>query len=269
MSIQFTKMQALGNDFVVIEAMTQPFSMTSQQIALMGDRRHGIGFDQLLVIEPSHEKSADFIYRIFNADGGEVGQCGNGARCVALYIKTQKLSDKDEVILQTKETALHCRVLSDDRVAVQMGAPMFQPEAIPFDGSQAPTIELEFGVVNVGNPHAVIRVDDVDVVDLNRWGSALAEDPRFPEGVNVSVLAVQAPDAIQLRVFERGVGETEACGSAACAAMTLGYQEGWLDSSVTVTQPGGDLEISWQGTDSKIEMIGPAEFVFRGEYLLL
>ena len=268
-NIKFTKMQALGNDFVVIDATKQPFLLTPQQMQQMSDRRCGVGFDQLLVLELSRHQGSDFYYRIFNADGAEVGQCGNGARCVALYIKEKALSDKDAIVLQTREVKMQCRLLSDGRVSVLMGQPKFEPEEIPFDPSQPPSLDREFGVVNVGNPHAVMVVDDVDAVDLTRLGRAFEADARFPEGVNVSVMSVRQPNALALRVFERGVGETEACGSAACAAMVLGRKQGLLDARVVVSQPGGDLEIIWQDVDSSIEMIGPAAFVFYGDYPLL
>ena len=262
-------MQALGNDFVVIDATKQSFALSSEQIQRLGDRHRGVGFDQLLVIEPSRDIASDFYYRIFNADGGEVAQCGNGARCVALYIKSEGLCDRDEIVLQTQEAELRCRMLGNNQVSVSMSPPKFEAAEIPFDPSQSASVDLEFGVVNVGNPHAVIVVDEINADDLVQWGAALASDARFPEGVNVSAVVVKSRDAVVLRVFERGVGETEACGSAACAVMVLGYQQGWLDSHVTLSQPGGDLKISWQGTDSLIEMQGPAEFVFLGEYRLL
>lgn len=266
MGISFTKMQALGNDFVVIDATKAPFPLTPEQIERMGDRRFGVGFDQLLVLEPSQDQDADFYYRIFNVDGGEVGQCGNGARCAALFIKDHGLSNREEIILQTMETRIQCRLLSDGRVSVMMNPPVFNDADIPFDPSQPASSDVEFSVVNVGNPHAVILVDDVDTADLVQWGEALAGDRRFPEGVNVSVMVVDGSKNIQLRVFERGVGETQACGSAACAAMVIGHQQGLLDTRVTVSQPGGDLEISWQGIDSSIEMVGPAGSIFHGEY---
>lgn len=269
MTIQFTKMQALGNDFVVIESMKQPFSLGEQDIQLMGDRRRGVGFDQLLVIEPPRDEQSDFYYRIFNADGGEVGQCGNGARCVALYIKTMGLSDKDSITLQTNESRLVCHVLSDGRVSIEMEPPKFEEDEIPFDPSQPAIASVGFDVANVGNPHAVVFVDDVQTIDLGDLGRQFEQDRRFPEGVNLSVMSVETPRHVQLRVYERGVGETEACGSAACAAMTIAHHKGMIGARVRVSQPGGDLEVAWQGSDSSIEMIGPAEMIFRGEYLLL
>jgi len=262
-------MQSLGNDFVVIDATKVAFSLSSTAIQRMAKRRLGIGFDQLLVLEPTRAACADYYYRIFNADGREVEQCGNGARCIALYIKMIHLMEQDKVILQTSETLISCRIISDNQVLVLLEPPKFAYGTIPYDPSQQATVlSVPFDVVNVGNPHAIIMVDDVKAVDLASWGVEFAKDKRFLKGVNVSVVAIKDPSHISLRVFERGVGKTQACGSAACAAMVLGRKKGLLDSQVIVSQPGGDLEIAWQGIDSSIEMTGSAEFVFHGKYLL-
>lgn len=266
MNISFTKMQALGNDFVVIDATQNPFPLSPTNIQKMADRHLGIGFDQLLVLEPARAAQTDFYYRIFNADGSEVGQCGNGARCMALYIKEKGLSSHDEIILQTSEMSMPCRVISKNRVSAQLGEPRFAPEAIPYVATEPPSSDVPISVVNVGNPHAVIIVDDMDAVDLAELGDTLNGDKRFPKGVNVSVMQIRNPSRVDLRVFERGVGETQACGSAACAAMAVGYQQDLLDQRVIVSQTGGDLEIAWQGPDSAIEMTGEAHFVFYGEY---
>ncbi len=269
LSIVFTKMQSLGNDFVVIDATEVAFSLSSVAIQRMAERHLGIGFDQLLVLEPTREACADYYYRIFNADGREVGQCGNGARCIALYTKIMDLINQDKVVLQTSETLISCHIISDSQVLALLEPPKFAYSTIPYDPAQQSTVlSVPFDVVNVGNPHAIIIVDDVRAIDLAAWGADFAKDRRFVEGVNVSVVAIQNPSHISLRVFERGVGKTQACGSAACAAMVLGRKKGLLDSQVIVSQPGGDLEISWQGNDSFVEMAGSAEFVFQGEYFL-
>ncbi len=274
MNIPFTKMQGLGNDFAVIDATRNVFSLSSDQIQQMADRRTGIGFDQLLVLESSEDEHADFVYRIFNADGGEVGQCGNGARCMALFIRDHGLSDCEQLTLQTREGLLNVRILKDDRVEVDMGRPCFVPADIPFVADQeAQTYQLMldnqnvvFSVVNVGNPHAVITVDDVDTIDLQDLGKRLGSDAHFPEGANVSVMQVIDNTHIHVRVFERGVGETQACGSAACAAVAVGRQQGLLTDTVTVLQSGGALEVRWQGLEHPIEMVGPAAIVYRGEW---
>jgi len=268
-SIPFFKMQALGNDFVVMDATKQPFLLSSQQIQDMSDRHLGVGFDQLLVLEPPRDADTDFYYRIFNADGSEVGQCGNGARCIARFIQQQGLSDKEDWMLQTMDTQLQCHLLNDGRIFVRMGQPQFSPEKIPYSLNKPPTTHIDFLTVNVGNPHAVIVVNEINEADLLEWGKQLSVDARFPEGVNVSVMAIQNRAHILLSVFERGVGQTQACGSAACAAVVLGRKQGLLDTQVLVSQPGGDLEVIWQGTDSQVEMIGSAEFVYQGEYKLL
>jgi diaminopimelate epimerase len=267
--IAFTKMQALGNDFVVVDATQQAFCLNQTQIQQMADRRRGVGFDQLLVLAPPRDAETSFYYRIFNADGTEVGQCGNGARCMTLFIAQQQLNDQTTWILQTSETQLTCRLLPDGRPSITLAPPQFAPEQIPYLPEQPASLAVGFGVVNVGNPHAIIAVDNLADAPLSDWGQKLANDARFPEGVNVSIMAVRNRGHIDLRVYERGVGETQACGSAACAAMVFGQKAGLLDHQVRVTQPGGDLEVSWQGVDFPIEMSGEAEFVFVGEYQLL
>lgn len=266
MTIRFTKMHGLGNDFVIIEAMDAPFSMTSEEIQRMGDRHLGVGFDQLLVIEPSAR--ADFTYRIFNSDGSEVSQCGNGARCVALYIKHMGLSLQQEIRLATRESEILCHVQTDGIVSVQLPPPKFEHADIPFEPSRPTTNRKKFFLANVGNPHAVIVVSDFEGLDLVEVGEKFVDDKRFPEGVNVSLAQIISPKKMRLEVYERGVGPTQACGSAACAAMVTCYQQGLVDAAVLVSQKGGDLEIEWAGGEAPIVMKGPANFVFYGDYLL-
>jgi len=276
MNISFTKMQGHGNDFAVIDARQETFSLTPQQIQQMADRRKGIGFDQMLVLETAKDNHADFVYRIFNADGGEVGQCGNGARCMALFIQENGFSDREQITLKTNEGLLSVRMLEDDLVEVDMGLPRFAPSDIPFKANhESNTYQLAvddqavtFSIVNVGNPHAVITVSDVDSVDLSKLGKQLGSDAHFPKGVNVSVVQLIDNSHIRLRVFERGAGETQACGSAACAAVAVGRKQGLLGDSVKVLQAGGELEICWQGVDHTVKMIGPAVTVYRGEWVL-
>jgi len=266
--IAFTKMHGLGNDFIVVNAVSQPFSLSSEDIQRMADRRLGVGCDQLLVLEPPRNTSSDFFYRIFNADGSEVGQCGNGARCMALFIKEERLSPKTEWVLQTSEVSLRCRVVSSQQVAVLFPTPLFENEAIPYLPNHPASFQEEFFVVNVGNPHAIVIVDSVESVDLYAWGQLIKKDLRFPEGVNLSVMTVVNKERIHLRVFERGAGETLACGSAAIAAVAAGRRAGLLGPNVRVTQPGGELEVLWQDLDSCIEMRGPASRVYVGDYFL-
>lgn len=275
MTISFTKMQGLGNDFMVIDATKQPFYLHPQQIRDMSDRRFGIGFDQLLVVERPQQATADFFFRIFNADGSEVAQCGNGARCIARFVKKMGLTDKTTFIVQTQQTTMQLTLVGDDCVKVDMGQPRFSPQQIPFLANEIMyqyDIELnnqlvQFAVVNVGNPHAVILVDDLKTADIANIGGRLSVHPQFPEGVNVGFMQILNRQQIQLRVFERGAGETLACGSGACAAMVIGKKQNLLADEVIVHQHGGDLTIRWFGEDASIEMIGSAEFVYEGKWL--
>jgi len=274
MEIEFTKMHGLGNDFVVIDATKQPFSLTSAQIQQMANRRYGIGFDQMLVIEESQNRQADFGFRIFNADGGEVEQCGNGARCVALYIKERKLSKKLDIRLSTLGGILETEHRPDQKIMVQMGVPRFEPQHIPFlTDKLANTYELPLNdqmvpisVVNVGNPHAVIMVDQLRSDEVQGLGEKISRHSSFPQGVNVGFVQVIDTQQIRLRVYERGSGETLACGSGACAAMVIGRRNGLLQERVTVTQPGGTLTIDWQGPQTMVKMTGPATMVYHGKW---
>lgn len=272
MKIQFSKMQGLGNDFVVIDAITQPLSLTVPQIKKMSDRRFGIGFDQLLVIEPAQDRSSDFFLRIFNADGSEVGQCGNGMRCAGRFIIKQGLSHKQNLVLSTISSRVELKLLENGAVTVDMGLPEFSPSKIPFIAKEEAltySVDVEgqvlnLGVVSLGNPHAVIQVNDLDRTEIAHLGSRLEKHTRFPQRVNVGFMQIINPEQINLRVYERGAGETLACGSGACAAAVIGRRAGLLKDHVRVTQPGGVLSIEWHGNGSPVKMSGPAEFVFDG-----
>lgn len=276
MNILFTKMHGLGNDFVVIDATKRSFDLTAQQIQAMANRHTGIGFDQMLIIEPAKDESVDFNYRIFNADGGEVEQCGNGARCVAQYIYDEKLSDKSRLCLSVKKGQIAAEINKDKLISVNMGRPYFTPQQIPFiaEREQAtyrvPLADktIEISVVGIGNPHAVVQVASVSDIDIANLGKQLATHRCFPEGVNVEFMQIINRKTIALRVYERGVGETDACGSGACAAMVAGNFLGVLDDTVVVKQRGGDLIVHWKGTDEDVVMTGPAQKVFKGEWLV-
>lgn len=272
MKVHFTKMQGLGNDFVVINATEQPFELTPAQIQKMANRRFGVGFDQLLVLELPKQSDVDFNFRIFNADGSEVGQCGNGARCIARFIREQGLSKHRDFRISTLSDVLELKIEQDDKVSVCMGVPCFNPEEIPFIADNAANLydvavdnqSIQLGVVNIGNPHAIIPVAHIDSSSVSRLGAALNKHERFPEGVNVGFMQVIDPQSIRLRVYERGTGETLACGSNACAAVVVGRRVGLLQERVMVSQPGGTLSIHWQGPDTPVFMTGPATTVFKG-----
>ncbi len=269
-------MQALGNDFVVIDGIHQGINFSADDIRSLADRHRGIGFDQLLLLEQASTQDADFRYRIFNADGGEVAQCGNGARCLALFIRETGLSTKPEVVVETLEGKMRLRCLSDNRVSVSLGVPRFEardiPHQLPGSGPDyrldVDGKELELLTVNVGNPHAVIKLDTSDEVDVDRIGRVLNSHSAFPEGVNVGFLSINPAErnTLHLRVFERGVGETLACGSGACAAAVIALSQGWCQGAVTVKQPGGDLEVQWEGDGHEVWLTGPAEWVFTGRW---
>lgn len=259
----FIKMHALGNDFLLVDATKQKLIIHRNQIKMLSDRQRGVGFDQLLLLESSKDQRIDFHLRIFNADGKEVGQCGNGARCAALYAHAFHLTEHSDITLSTITSKMHCTVLSEQRVAVELSPPQLSPaftsDTLTIDGEAC-----RFDIVNVGNPHAICWVDSLSH-DLNALGQALNEHPHFPDGVNVSLASMVDKNHVQLRVFERGVGQTLACGSAACAAMAAGHQKGWLAPTVVVSQPGGDLEINWRGGSAPLEMIGEAHIIFSGK----
>ncbi|SEL64256.1 diaminopimelate epimerase [Halomonas daqiaonensis] len=276
MLLHFTKMQGLGNDFMVVDLVTQRARLADDQIRQLADRRFGIGFDQLLVVEPPRDPEMDFRYRIYNADGSEVENCGNGARCFARFVRDQRLTHKHEIHVETAGGPLTLVVEDDGRVSVDMGAPRFAPETLPFEAAEERVLHalevdgqrLEIGIVSMGNPHAVLRVDDVDTAPVERLGPALEAHPRFPRRVNAGFMQVVTPHEIRLRVYERGSGETLACGTGACAAVASGIRQGLLESPVTVHLRGGDLRIDWAGDDTSLIMTGPAECVFDGRIVL-
>ncbi len=272
MRLNFTKMQGLGNDFVVFDAIRQTVNLGPEQVRFLADRRFGIGCDQLLLVERPTAPGVDFRYRIFNADGGEVAQCGNGARCFARFVREQGLTEKDEIVVETASGIITLYLEADGLVRVNMGAPRFAPEALPFRAdAEAPHYsvragaqEVEIGAVSMGNPHAVLLVPDLERAPVTTLGSVLESHPRFPERVNVGFMQVMGPDHIRLRVYERGAGETLACGTGACAAVAVGRRWGVLGPCVDVDLPGGRLTIRWEGEPAPLWMSGPATRVFEG-----
>ncbi|PYF77961.1 MULTISPECIES: diaminopimelate epimerase [Marinomonas] len=276
MLLKFTKMHGLGNDFVVVDAVSRKVFFNKQQIERLSDRNWGIGFDQLLVVEPPMNPDMDFRYRIYNSDGSEVEHCGNGARCFAKFVLDRELTNKRIINVETKRGAIQLRVLDGGLVTVDMGEPSFAPEDLPFtaepcDGLysvMAGDTEYFITPVSVGNPHAVIKVDQLIDSEVANIGALIECHERFPRKVNVGFMQVVSPDEINLRVFERGVGETQACGTGACAAVVAGIKQGWLSPKVTAHLRGGDLHIEWQGEGLPILMTGPAEKVFEGQIYL-
>ena len=272
MIIEFTKMQGLGNDFVVIDATAHPLQLEPRQIKRLADRHFGVGCDQVLVVEAPRSPSTDFRYRIFNADGGEVEQCGNGARCFVRYVRERGLTDKREIVVETAGGIIRPRVEADGRILVNMGTPRFEPGELPFIADEQATrydIELPgrtltIGAVSMGNPHAVLQVNDIVAASVAEFGPLLERHPRFPKRVNVGFMEVVNRGHVRLRVFERGAGETLACGTGACAAVAVGRRWGLLDQEVAVDLPGGRLSITWTGDDAPVWMTGPAERVFEG-----
>ncbi|MEY4752106.1 MAG: hypothetical protein RIQ60_4320 [Pseudomonadota bacterium] len=289
MQLRFTKMQGAGNDFVVLDATRGPLDLSPQVLKRLGDRRFGVGADQILVVEPSRTPGVDFRYRIFNgASGDEVEHCGNGARCFVRYVRQHGLTDKSVVKVETVNNLLELRAEADGRVTVDMNAPMFEHTRLPFDaggltprevngwqlwpltlGAEADAERVEVGVVSMGNPHAVLRVDgDVDAAPVERLGPRIEAHARFARKVNAGFMQVLSRSAIRLRVFERDAGETLACGTGACAAVVAGIRLGWLDDAVDVHTRGGLLTIRWAGPGQAVFMTGPAETVFEGEISL-
>ena len=279
MRVHFTKMHGLSNDFVVIDAVSQHVSLRSSQIQKLADRNTGIGFDQLLLIEPPSRPDADFDYRIFNSDGGEVEHCGNGARCFAKFVTDRELTTKPVITVNTSRGLIELELTETGLVRVNMGQPALDPKTLPYQGPPEPdqihTVVLEtsdgsrsFGLISMGNPHAVTVVDSVDATAVADIGQAIQNLPQFPDSVNVGFMEIISPKEIRLRVLERGVGETLACGTGACAAMTYGRLLGQLDHDVIVATRGGNLQIEWQGEGYDLMMTGPAESVFEGEFRL-
>lgn len=273
MRLKFTKMQGLGNDFIVIDATTRPLQLEAAQLRHLADRHFGVGCDQLLLVENARSADADFYYRIFNADGGEVEQCGNGARCFVRFVHDKGLTRKTTIRVGTLSGVIEPKLETDGQVTVDMGAPVLEPAAIPFVATErALTYELDvngkafiISALSMGNPHAVQVVADVDHAAISSVGPAIESHPRFPKSVNAGFMQVVRRDHIRLRVYERGAGETLACGTGACAAVVAGVQRGILDSRVRVTTRGGDLWISWSGEGKPVLMTGPAVTVFEGE----
>ena len=273
MRLKFTKMHGLGNDFVVLDATRAPLALDRDQLRFLADRHFGIGCDQILQIEPPRSPDTDFYYRIFNADGGEVEQCGNGARCFVRFVRERGLTDKTEIRVGTQSGVIVPKLEGDGRVTVDMGVPQFEPARIPFLAERrALTYQLEVGgaaieisALSMGNPHAVQLVKDVDAAPVRTQGPAIEAHARFPQRVNAGYMQIIDRGRIKLRVYERGAGETLACGTGACAAVVAGIQRNLLDPGVAVAPRGGDLGISWQGEGKPVLMTGPAVTVFSGE----
>lgn len=272
MQVQFSKMHGLGNDFVVIDNVTQNVFFSKDKIQQLANRNFGIGFDQMLVVEPPYDPEQDFHYRIFNADGSEVSQCGNGARCFARFVKMKGLINRNKIVVSTKSGRMILYLEKDGQVTVNMGKPRFAPEHIPLKANKeektyiirAEGHTLFCGAASMGNPHCVMQVEDIQQAEVAKLGPLLACHERFPEGVNVGFMQIINPSHIKLRVYERGAGETLACGSGACAAVAIGQIQGKLAKEVKVELPGGHLTIRWQGKDNVLKMTGPAEHIFDG-----
>jgi diaminopimelate epimerase len=272
--LKFSKMHGLGNDFIVIDAIHQSVDLSAGQIRFLADRHFGVGCDQLLLVEKAQTAEADFRYRIFNADGGEVSQCGNGARCFARFVRDKGLTDKDTIAVETASGLIYPTLQADGNVTVDMGRPVFEPARIPFVAEEMATTymlalpehgKVEISALSMGNPHAVMLVDDVDIAPVAELGPLVERHERFPERVNAGFMQLVSPDVIRLRVYERGAAETTACGSGACAAVVSGIKRGLLARKVKVSLPGGDLQISWPDENASVWMTGPAEHVFDGE----
>lgn len=272
MRLKFTKMHGLGNDFMVIDGVTQNVELNAKSIEQWADRHFGIGFDQLLLVEAPTRPDRDFRYRIFNADGSEVENCGNGARCFARFVLDQNLTASKTIRVETAGGDLELQVQDDGEVTVDMGRPRLRPEKIPFSGAQEFAAlyplevngqSLQISAISMGNPHSVLKVDDVLTADVENLGPAIETHSAFPQRVNAGFMQVVDRSTIRLRVFERGVGETLACGTGACAAVVAGILNGWLDHKVSVTLPGGIMTIHWPG-EGNIKMTGPVSTVFEG-----
>ena len=273
MQLRFTKMHGLGNDFMVLDLISQHAHIQPKHVRLWGDRKTGVGFDQLLIVETPSTPDVDFRYRIFNADGSEVEQCGNGARCFARFVFDKRLTVKKQIRVETKGGIIELLLKGDGQVRVDMGAPRLQPAEIPFIAetetlSHAVQVEgetVELAVVSMGNPHGVLRVADVDQAPVLTLGPKLECHPRFPQKANIGFLQVIDAQRARLRVWERGVGETRACGTGACAAAVAGIRQGWLKSPVSIELPGGLLNIEWDGVGQSVLMTGPATRVYEGQ----
>jgi diaminopimelate epimerase len=272
MQLRFTKMHGTGNDFVVIDLISQNYSLRTKDVRKLADRHFGVGCDQVLVVEAPQDATVDFRYRIYNADGQEVEHCGNGARCFARFVREKKLTSKRTISVETSAGVIALRVLPNHDVEVTMGVPNFEPEKIPFNAPsrassyplQVDGRELEIGAISIGNPHAIMAVDSTDDAEVEHLGPLIESHPDFPQRVNAGFMQIVSEEEVKLRVYERGVGETLACGTGACAAVIYGISRGWLRESVTVVLPGGKLSISWAGEDQPVMMTGPTAVVFEG-----
>lgn len=270
--MQFSKMHGLGNDFMVVDAVTQNVFFSTETIKKLSNRHTGIGFDQLLLVEAPYEPELDFHYRIFNADGSEVAQCGNGARCFARFVQLKGLTKKRTIKVSTAKGKMQLTLADNQHVIVDMGQPIFEPNMIPFRASKLEKTyllrvgekTLFCGAVSMGNPHCVVKVDDLTQINVSELGAQIESHERFPEKVNTGFMQIISRKEIVLRVYERGAGETQACGSGACAAVAVGIVQGFLDPEVKVNLLGGSLHIKWQGEGHSLFMTGPAEHVYDG-----
>lgn len=276
MLLRFTKMHGLGNDFMVLDLISQHAHIQPKHAKAWGNRHTGVGFDQLLIVEPPSNPDVDFRYRIFNADGSEVEQCGNGARCFARFVLDKRLTTKKTIRVETKSGIIELHIRNDGQVSVDMGPPRLAPAQIPFQAetealSYPVNVDgqlLELAAVSMGNPHAVLRVEDVDTAPVHELGPRLEHHPRFPQRVNVGFLQIIDRHQARLRVWERGAGETQACGTGACAAAVAAIRQGWLASPVQLELPGGRLSIEWAGPGCPVIMTGPAVRVYEGQIRL-
>lgn len=270
--VRFTKMHGLGNDFVVIDAITQVIDMTPAKARKLADRRFGVGCDQILIVEPPSQPDIDFRYRIFNADGSEVQQCGNGARCFAKFVRDRRLTGKKVIKVETSSGLIELHVGINNQVTVDMGIPVLEPANIPFQAPQRAVLypldvageSVMIGAVSMGNPHAVLQVSSVKDADIEKLGPTIESHERFPERVNAGFMEIVSRSEINLRVYERGAGETLACGTGACAAVVAGRLQDLLDSRVKVNLPGGSLTIEWTADGESVKMTGPATTVYQG-----
>ncbi len=272
MRLEFAKMHGLGNDFVVVDASRRPFALSAAQISRLADRRTGVGFDQLLVVEPARDPGAHFRYRVFNADGGEVEHCGNGARCFARFVQERGIAAHQPLVLETVNGLITVEAMDDHHYRVDMGVPELEPQRIPLlaprrEAAYSLTVDAQtyrFTAVSVGNPHAVLQVDDVDQAPVTSLGPKIETHSLFPQRINVGFMQVVARDALRVRVWERGVGETRACGTGACAAMVAARLQNLVDARAEVRLAGGVLRIDWRGEGERLIMSGPTARVFDG-----
>ncbi|HFD7559326.1 TPA: diaminopimelate epimerase [Providencia rettgeri] len=270
--MQFSKMHGLGNDFMVVDGVTQNVYFSPELICRLADRHTGVGFDQLLLVEAPYDPDLDFHYRIFNADGSEVAQCGNGARCFARFVRLKGLTNKQKIKVSTQSGRMTLTINENDDVCVNMGVPDFEPQRVPFRAVKeektyiirAQERTVLCGVVSMGNPHCIIQVESIHTAEVEVLGPALENHERFPERANIGFMEIISADHIRLRVYERGAGETQACGSGACAAVAVGISQGLLAKRVKVDLPGGSLDISWEGPGAPLYMTGPATHVYDG-----